>query len=137
MSYLESIDAAFRRQLIDNPNVSALVGARVYPTYLAAIKNPSYPCICFQRQPSPRDHRYNTRVMPIYEVWIYSTKNFGETDKIYEYMKNIFDNEWYDVPNVTNARVGFKILDHGSQDMDPNELLYSSNFRVQAYGFFA
>ena len=136
MSYLDAIDATLRRHLIDNASLSAMIGARVYPTYLAKVKNPIYPCICFSRSTSPRDYRYRTRVSPVYEVWIYSTKDYSETDRIFEYLTLILDNEFFPVVGDTDSRAGFKILDHGSQDMDPDEQLYMSNFRVQAFGFF-
>jgi hypothetical protein len=112
-----------------------LVKARVYPSYLAKITNPQFPLICFNRLPSPRDFRYSKRIQCEYSVWIYSTKGFSETDKIFEEMKNSLDNEFFDLPESL-GRVGFRLLDNPSQDVDPDQELYYATFSVMGLAFF-
>jgi hypothetical protein len=133
--YLTAIDATLRRILINTPTINALIATRVYPSYLASVANPTYPCICFSRQPSTRDFRYNKRVSATYDVWIYSTHGYDQTDLVFEYMKNTFDNEWFDLVTVA-GRVQYRILDNTSQDQEPDEKLYFGTFRIQAITFF-
>jgi len=133
--YLEAIDGALRTRLIANSTINSLVASRVYPSYLASISNPQYPLICFNRLPTLRDFRYNKRVTCQYSVYIYSSKSFAQTDSIFESMKDIFDNEFFDLPNSL-GRVGFRILEFPSQDSEPDQRLYYAIFTVQALAFF-
>ena len=135
MAYLEAIDGALRRRLIANPIINSLVAARVYHSYLADISNPSYPCICFSRVSSSRDHRYNKRVACEYTMWIYSSSSFKETDQIYEEIKNSLDNEYFDLPDSL-GKVGFRIVENPIQDIEPDHQLYTSIFTMQSFAFF-
>src|SRR5574340_282055 len=130
MGYLDDIDATLRRTLINNSNISKLVGTRVYPTYLAGVKSPTFPCICFMRISGPRDFRYNKRVSPPYDMYIYSSKDYSETDLIFDYIRQTLDNEFFTVIN-NGGRVQFRITSNGSQEMDPDSILYYSMFRIQ------
>lgn len=133
--YHEAIDGALRSRLAANSIINPLVSTRIYPAYLASLPNPVYPLICFSRLPSARDFRYNKRITLQYTVWIYSSKGFSETDKIFEGMKNALDNEYFDMANNL-GRVGFRITEYPSQDMDPDQLLYYATFTVVAIAFF-
>lgn len=134
MGYLDDIDATLRKTLINNTDISKLVGTRVYPTYLAAIKDPRYPCICFMRVSGPRDYRYTKRVSPPYDMYIYSSKDYSETDLIFDYVRQTLDNEFFTVLN-DGGRVQFRITTNGSQSSDPDSLLYYSMFRIQTFAF--
>jgi hypothetical protein len=133
--YLNAIDETLRRILINNSSLNTVVATRVYPAYLASIPSPLFPCICFSRQSSRRDYRYSKRVTVDYDVYVYSTTGFSQTDTIYEYMKNTLDNEWFDMISVT-GRAGFRMIEYGTQDHDIEEKLYFSTFRIQAIAFF-
>lgn len=133
--YHEAIDGALRSRLVSNPIINPLVTTRVYPAYLASLPSPTYPLICFSRLATNRDFRYNKRITCQYSVWIYSTKGFSETDKIFEGMKNALDNEFFDMANNL-GRVGFRITEYPSQDMDPDQILYYATFTVVAIAFF-
>ncbi len=133
--YLEAIDGSLRKRLSSNATINSFVAARVYPTYLASIQNPQYPLICFNRLPTARDFRYNKRVTCQYSIYIYSSKSFAETDKIFESVKDVFDNEFYDLPESL-GRVGFRIMEYPSQDSEPDQQLYYAIFTVQAIAFF-
>jgi len=133
--YLNAIDETFRRILVANSNLNPIVATRVYPTYLASLPNPQFPLICFSRQSSRRDYRYNKRVTVDYDVFIYSTTGFNQTDTIFEHMKDALDNEWFSMIS-TAGRAGFRITEYGTQDHDVEEKLYFSTFRVLAIAFF-
>lgn len=136
MAYLDAIGASFRRRLIDMSALNAIIQSKVYPSYIAGVRDPKFPCICFNRLPSPlRDHRYTKKVTLDYDVWIWSKSNATEVDNIFELMTQAFDNEFFDLVGVP-GRVGFKILDSGSQDRDSEHELYYCNFRVRAFAFF-
>lgn len=111
------------------------MGTRVYPTYLAAITDPKYPCICFMRISGPRDFRYTKRVSPAYDMYIYSSKDYSETDLIFDHIRLTLDNEFFIIPKDV-GRVNFRITTNGSQNIDPDTLLYNSMFRIQVFAFF-
>jgi len=133
--YLDAIDGALRQRLIANPFINSLVSTRVYPNYLASITNPVYPLICFSRIPTQRDYRYNKRITCQYTIWIYSSKGFSQTDPIFEMMKTSLDNEFFDLPNSL-GRVGFRLTEFPSQDVDPDQQLYYATFNVVAIAYF-
>jgi hypothetical protein len=135
LGYLDDIDATLRRTLINNSNISKLVGTRVYPTYLAGVKDPKYPCICFMRISAPRDYRYTKRVSPAYDMYIYSSKDYSETDLIFDNIRLTLDNEFFPAPN-DGARIQFRITTNASQEMDPDSTLYYGMFRIQVFAFF-
>lgn len=136
MGYLDDVDATLRRTLINNSNISKVVGTRVHPTYLAAIKDPQYPLICFMRISQSRDYRYTKRVSPAYDVYIYSSKDYSETDQIFDNVRLTLDNEFFPSPNGT-GRIQFRITTNPSQSMDPDSMLYYGLFRIQVIGFFS
>ncbi|MEM4720586.1 MAG: hypothetical protein QXT73_00815 [Candidatus Methanomethylicaceae archaeon] len=133
--YLAALDDTFRRCIARDPAANSLVAARIYPTYLASVTSPQYPCICYARQSARRDFRYNRRVTLDYDVYIYSSLSYAQLDAIFERLKEIFDNEWYDIANVA-GRVSFRIVETPSQDFDSISRLYFSNFKVIAIAFF-
>ena len=134
MGYLDDVDATLRRTLINNPNISKLVGTRVFPSYLASIKDPKYPCICFMRVGGPRDYRYTKRVSPQYDMYVYTSKDYSEADLIFDYIRQTLDNEFFDVINE-GGRVNFRIITNATQNMDPDALLYYDMFRIQVFAF--
>ena len=135
IGYLDDIDATLRRTLVNNTNISKLVGTRVHPTYLAAIKDPKYPLICFMRVSQTRDYRYTKRVSPAYDMYIYSSLNYSETDQIFDYVRLALDNEFFPTPDGS-GRIQFRIVQNPSQSMDPDALLYYGLFRIQVVAFF-
>jgi hypothetical protein len=133
--YLEAIDGALRQRLVANPDINKMVSTRVYSAYLAAITNPQYPLICFSRLASQREFRYDKRVTCQYNIWIYSAKGFSETDAIFSAMKTSLDNEFFDLPNSL-GRVGFRVTQYPSQDVDPDHTLNYATFTVVAIAYF-
>lgn len=133
--YLEAVDGALRQRLVADPTINKMVSTRVYSAYLYSITDPAYPLIAFSRLASQREFRYDKRITSPYNVWIYSTKGFSETDAIFAAMKTSLDNEFFDLPNSL-GRVGFRITQYPSQDMDPDHTLYYSTFTVVAIAYF-
>lgn len=133
--YLAAIDDTFRRCITRDTAANALVAARIYPTYLANVVSPQFPCICYARQSVRRDFRYNRRVTLDYDVYIYSNVSYAQLDAIFERLKEIFDNEWFDIVSVA-GRVSFRIVETPSQDFDSVSRLYFSNFKITAFAFF-
>lgn len=135
MAYLIAIDEALRRRLVNNTSLNTLIATRVYPSFLASVPTPTFPCICFSRTPSTRDHRYGKRVTCDYDVWIYSNSGFQQVEAIYELLTGILDNEFFSM-SADLGKVGFRVVEYTSQDIEPDERLYFGLFRVQAIAFF-
>ena len=70
------------RKLNSDSTLRGLVGNRVYPAFLANIKDPKFPCINFFSEGGSKTLSYVSYALMSVRFWVYSQKSFNEVDSI-------------------------------------------------------
>lgn len=81
------------QKLNDDSTLRALVGNRIYPAYLASIRNPKFPCVNFYSEGGSRRISYLPFALLGIRFWAYSAETFEEANDIFDRISAILNDE--------------------------------------------
>jgi len=73
---------AIRYHVLSDQTVRDLIGNNVYPSELATVASPEYPCVNFRMEPGMRLARVNETFLGDVQVWAWSNSNYDEASKV-------------------------------------------------------
>ena len=118
------------KQLMEDTTLASAVNGHIYPEVVSAVKNPEYPCICFQMESSPADQNVPYSMCSV-RFWVISKKSYRDAVKIYGYIKDAIDKKAFSDDDVY---VVFSKDSEPSRYFDPEgEGLYYATGTYRAY----
>jgi len=84
----ETWRTALIERLNSNEDLRDLVGARIYPAFLASITNPQFPCINFASEGGPKRIYYLPYSRLTIRFWAYSETNYEEAKNIFNLIED-------------------------------------------------
>lgn len=98
---MQALLTLIRSTAIGNGSLAALVEDRVYPSELALIENPIFPCVNFRMSGGQGADRDIPKILyPHITFWIWSTISYAQSHQIYEVVFDIFEKQ-----NLTSSDI--------------------------------
>lgn len=81
------------QKLNADSTLRTLVGNRIYPAYLASVKNPKFPCVNFYSEGGSKKISYLSFTLLGIRFWAYSEDDFEEATNIFDRISAILNDE--------------------------------------------
>ncbi|MCP4599191.1 MAG: hypothetical protein GY847_01415 [Proteobacteria bacterium] len=108
----DDIRELIRRALLGDSAITDEVGTRIYPTEVALVSNPIFPCICFKASMGRTEYTGKVGTLPV-RVWIHTDQDYDLGYAIFDDVFSLFHSTIHRDSNINTV---------GQMRLGPQEL---------------
>lgn len=129
---MRELKEALRTYLIGQSTVTALVSSRIYPSHLAMVPSPTYPCVNIEISGGSQDTDIPKLHHPNFKIYVWSKNSQDEAWRIYMTIRDLLQNYY-----LTNTESRWYLQEETVplELFDELEKIYylSSSWRAEGY----
>ena len=91
---MQSLRVLLREAALGDSSITSLVGDRFYPSQIALVADPQYPCINFSIEPSSGADRDIPKIHSVnFGIWTWEKTSIDQAFTVYEAVFNLFERQ--------------------------------------------